>query len=416
MKTNLKPTTSTGSGRKMALVICHKCKSKVDKKCTILCSVTPCVVTGTNFIVLDILKNYTTLQVMNQKQSGAVNHVKWVIIKYETVEIQISLYAREKTKTLIKILALKSLNLQRLVLLTGYTCARLRAHPKIQEHRQKYTRKKFHSACSPIKNTIDNNEFQSQENSQSTPHSISSSSKTSDTHLLSETDGSRSMDEPLSPSAVLAKSVDGLDRHGPIQYPNLQNQNHELQEKITDLETALSSTENELENKIIENNELHRKNNQLSMEVKVLKSLCYSASSDIKNIPSARKRNRNSLVPDILSSPASPIVATATLEADKSLESNKKLLNLQLKINEFEKLLKNIKKEMKALGNQVKSLANVLQSPELKFTSNTSAAGAMEELPMQAAYQIPATCRKVSSTLLQSKLCVLSNYRKTTQL
>lgn len=401
-KTNLKSTTSTGSGRKMALVVCHKCKATVDMKDTILCSVC------TNRYEFNCIGYPEKLYNLTSNEAKT----KWSCKSCKIIDKK-----RDSGKSNITLRKAKNQSSNKNI--TSKTCTSPKAstYDSIQMLEQipkfKNTGNKIlgenstQLALSPEKSTSDNNEFRPQENSQSTPHSLSNDSKILEAHLPSENDESGSMDEPLSPSAVMTMSVDG-DVRGQIMHQNVQN--HELLEKITELMTALSSTGYELENKIIENNELQRKNNQLTMEIKVLKSLCSSTSSDIKNIASIRKKNRHSMAPVTSSSPISPTAAVATLNAEKSLESNSTLITLYQKINDLENMLKKIQIEITTLGDKVKNLANTLQIPVTKYTPNINAIGATEDLAKLAAYRKSISLRKVSHTLLHSKFCVISNY------
>lgn len=375
-KTKPKPTTSTGCSRKMVPVVCYKCKNTVDIKCTLICSMC------TNRYEFECAGYSEKIYNLSSEESKKKWKCKSCISTKKDDKLRVS---SGPSKVTLRKAQTQNLNKNETSTGTSTTTTNtVRVSSSPQEH-------------------FLNIECHSKEDSLSTLRNEPYDSLILDTNALSGYDISGSSDEPLSPSCMLSKSADG-DIHGLVPHAK---QNHELHEKISTLETTLLSTENELGNKIIENNELHRKIQQLSIEIKVLQSLCFSSASDSNNICTTRKKRRSSLIIDASSTPTSSV---NVLHGNKELASDKNLLNLQLKIIDMEKMLRNIEREIVTLGKQMESLGQSLQMTDNKCTPITTAVKPMGASPTRAIHQISDSLTKVTPTLLCSKLCVISNH------
>jgi hypothetical protein len=106
------------------------------------------------------------------------------------------------------------------------------------------------------------------------------------------------------------------------------------------------------------------------IEVKALQSLCFSTSVEPKNNYSTRKRQRHSLLPRISSTPSSPTASLIYTDKGSDMIS-KNLFNMQIKILDIEKLVKNVENEIRNLSYQVESLTQKLLIPDIKSHTPT---------------------------------------------
>ncbi|CAG5037811.1 unnamed protein product [Parnassius apollo] len=116
----------------------------------------------------------------------------------------------------------------------------------------------------------------------------------------------------------------------------------EMKEEIKELKINLSSTQNELENTIIENNEYNREINKLKKEIEVLKNICQSPI--IKGTNEINKGFHVSLTPSNTSkcSHSSHFSPISSKKCDK--KCNNLIISLQNKIKESQEQLLNAKK------------------------------------------------------------------------
>lgn len=105
------------------------------------------------------------------------------------------------------------------------------------------------------------------ESSPDTKQRINQLSSTQDSHVLTDYDTSYESD--TSPD-VHSKSVEGTTT-------NLSSFS-EMQDTIVQLTAKLETTEHELENTILENNDLNKQLNKLTTKIKILKTICHSSS------------------------------------------------------------------------------------------------------------------------------------------
>lgn len=146
-------------------------------------------------------------------------------------------------------------------------------------------------------------------------------------------------------TTFLSKSLDDSINHSML----LQ----EMKETISQLTIDLSTTQNELENTILENNDLHRQVNKLNIEIKLLQTLCQSSTeNDSGNTTRAKKRHSIS-EPKNLSTPSSDARAVIWT---KSLESDARALLMQRKIMELEQQLMETAGEIEKLLKKVDDL------------------------------------------------------------
>ncbi|CAG4973804.1 unnamed protein product [Parnassius apollo] len=143
----------------------------------------------------------------------------------------------------------------------------------------------------------------------------------------------------------------------------------EMKEEIKELKINLSSTQNELENTIIENNEYKREINKLKKEIEVLKNICQSPI--IKGTNEINKGFHVSLTPSNTSkySHSSHFSPISSKKYDK--KCNNLIISLQNKIKESQEQLLNAKKEITELENQIQELSIKLttQRHEEQLTS-----------------------------------------------
>lgn len=164
---------------------------------------------------------------------------------------------------------------------------------------------------------------------------------TYDSHIL--TDYETSYEADTSPNK-LSKSLDGTI---------INNSITEVQDTIHQLTEKLKSTENELENVILDNNNLQEQVKKLTAEIKILKSLC-SSSAILHNSPidTTKKKKRSLLFQKVSSTPTSPV---PTSSVDSS--SNITYLGLQQKITALQEDLKDAEQEIATLTKQIQALS-----------------------------------------------------------
>lgn len=197
---------------------------------------------------------------------------------------------------------------------------------------------------------VDRYEIRYIEDSESFLHTQNTSPNCSD---LSSKDSS--YDSLSLQGKLLSKSVDGT-----ILGANSQPPLQETNKKISELELALASTQNELENKIIENIELQKKVDKLTIETEVLQSLCHIQHIEPKNSTSTGKKNRLSSLLHKTSTPGTP---RASVYTDNQSHINKNIFQLQIKIIETGKLVENMGIQLTELKKQMKSLTESLRTP-----------------------------------------------------
>lgn len=191
---------------------------------------------------------------------------------------------------------------------------------------------------------------------QSTPESPDQ-----DSHVLTDYDTSYEID--TTPNK-LSKSVDGTTT-------NIISSMSEMQDTITQLTIKLESTEYELENTILENNDFKRQVNKLTQEINVLKLLCHSSTSKESSPLSNDKKKRQPRLSQIVSStPSSPRLTT---NAERN--NNFIYLHLQENITALQKELQIAENEIRSLNAQIQDLKQSLRAtpkPEQIFTAHTS--------------------------------------------
>lgn len=188
---------------------------------------------------------------------------------------------------------------------------------------------------------------------QSSPINAHKNSQTfsTDSHILAESETS---DDSLS-SPLLSKSVDGtISETLTIQ---------ELKEKVSILTCELESTQNELENTILENNNMQRQINKMTSEINVLKSLCQKPLNDGKISSSIKKKKRHSMSFNSMNTTPSPNTMNSN--------DNIKLIHAQATITDLQQKIKNANIEINQLKKQMETLSMKLQSESAK-TPNKS--------------------------------------------
>ncbi|KAF9796268.1 hypothetical protein SFRURICE_010541 [Spodoptera frugiperda] len=176
-----------------------------------------------------------------------------------------------------------------------------------------------------------------------------------DSHVLTDYDTSYKTD--TSPNK-LSKSADGT--------PTNISTVSELQDTIAQLTAKLESTENELENRILENNDLNKQVNKLTAEIKVMKSL-YRPSTIIESTPikTDKKEIYSRFNQNVSSTPLSPRL-TANTNTDP-IHSH-----LQQKIIILQKELQSAEEEIKVLNTQIQELEQSLKTTSKPTSEPTS--------------------------------------------
>lgn len=133
---------------------------------------------------------------------------------------------------------------------------------------------------------------------------------------------------------------------------------NELNDQVADLKIKLMTTENELENTIIENNDLKRQIIKLSTEIKLLKEVCQASTAaniiaphcaTLSNTPLRNRQNRRS-------TRYSPGSATSTTSDVKDEITSA----MQRKICDLKEQLRAAEEQIKALHSQIKVLEEKL--------------------------------------------------------
>ncbi|KAF9405350.1 hypothetical protein HW555_013877 [Spodoptera exigua] len=174
-----------------------------------------------------------------------------------------------------------------------------------------------------------------------------------DSHILSDYDTSCETDT-TTPKKLLTDSLDGSSTiKSPILY-------YEMQDTIAQLTTKLECAENALECKTIQNNELNKQVEELTKEIKLLKSICNS-STIIESSPIVNnKNNRQSFTSqDIFSTPTS---GRLPLDVDDPTETKHR--HLHKTIATLQKELTCAEQEIKTLNAQIQVLEQSLKNKQ----------------------------------------------------
>lgn len=138
----------------------------------------------------------------------------------------------------------------------------------------------------------------------------------------------------------------------------------DLKERIETLTTELCSTQQEMENTIIENGQLKQQVMKLSDEIKILKNICRSPSTN----KSEHKRKRDSTLNTY------DLTITSTPPRTKLQKNNKdEIVNtqfLECQISKLQNQLQEAKNEIKTLEGKIKELEEKYQNEELEYDSN----------------------------------------------
>lgn len=163
-----------------------------------------------------------------------------------------------------------------------------------------------------------------------------------DSHILTELN--TTCDSPI----ALSRSVDNTLSGSAYSV-------QEMKETISMLTSQLASTQVELENTILENNDLHRNINKLTKENELLKTLCQKPLPEIKIDSTTMKKNRrySAQFPDIRRSLfASPRPQSLT-KTDPKPDEHIMFQSLQLRIKELSQKLQQAEKEISFLTNKI---------------------------------------------------------------
>jgi hypothetical protein len=351
-----KPTTS---GRKMASkVSCFKCKTTTDIKNTLPCAVCK------NYYEFDCAGVSEKLHRLKSVESRKKWKCKECLRSTDLSQIQKNVTLRKK-QTLPK---------------TIYTSS-----TKLAEKIKHSSNLNIDDlSTTPLNSTLNNQSANSQNSS-----------------LISE---NYTSDELVSPptlltSAFLSRSADrSIDKTSVLR---------EMEETISQLSTALETTQNELDNATLENNELNRQINKLKLEKNTLQSLCYSATFDRKTYKDKQaKRGHSSMLPMGCSTP------TAATPTDTTDTAN--VLYLQQKIMVLERQLKDATNEIAVLVKQIEILSQKLQnSPNTDSTLHIKNIQKSDRvtsplLHTSQSHQAFTNCNTLKEITSINRLCVVS--------
>lgn len=181
----------------------------------------------------------------------------------------------------------------------------------------------------------------------------------------------------------------------------------EMREEIDRLTSELASTQNQLEEEIIENNGLKRRIDKLQRDVETLKNLCHStnlrlSSRGDKDVSASIQTDKNAISSLANNRSRDPYLSHDTLRECKDTKREKENLRQLSSIKALEQDLKVFKTQIQQLNKQFETLsanfftANYLEVPdsEPNFT-NTST---------------PKPIRTAQSSTILSKVCLISNY------
>lgn len=204
---------------------------------------------------------------------------------------------------------------------------------------------------SPLTNTNDNTHNCQQvtptKNSTSPQEKLIQEPRSSDSNMPMQNNSPN--ESFLSISERLSRSVECM---------SLNNNIIELKEENDRLTSEVLSTQKEMENTILENNELKRKISKLTNEVVALKGLCQTSTSS-NTTPKSHRTRRN----PIFDKQSASIYDSPSPQSEKSHD----LLYLQYKITQLTNQLLEAKKEIALLTEEIKLLER-----KLKDTSHTS--------------------------------------------
>lgn len=188
-----------------------------------------------------------------------------------------------------------------------------------------------------------------QEDNEVKKHKSIDESQTQDSHIL--TDYNTSSESYCTPTKML-KSLDGT-LSGPIS--DLVSLS-EMKDTMSQLTAKLECTQNELDNKILENNDLQRQVNKLTAEVIVLKSLCQT-SSITEDTSRCSIKKRPSSAHCITSTPSSPLNYS-----NVDCFYDDRTLSLKKNISDLQQQLEDAKLEISRLTKQIETLTQYLHN------------------------------------------------------
>ena len=185
------------------------------------------------------------------------------------------------------------------------------------------------------------------------------SSPEQDSHILTDCDTSHEIE--TTPNK-LSRSVDGTTTN--------TSSIPDMQDTIAQLTMKLESSENELENTILENNDLKKQVNKLTQEINVLKSLCHSPTGKESSPLCIDKKKRHSRFSQLVySTPSSPRITMKT-----ECNNNFIYLHLQQSISALQNELHITEHEIKSLNTQIQALKQSLKTtpkPQINSPAKT---------------------------------------------
>lgn len=197
---------------------------------------------------------------------------------------------------------------------------------------------------------------------------------------------------------------------------NQSNTIREMKETISQLTTALDSTQNELDTAILENNELQRQIKRLNLEKTTLQSLCYSAGKGRQSCNNGNAKKRHSLMFPIGSSTPSAYTSGAANAENTEEGPDADVRCLQRRVLVLEEQLKeaaieniNLEKKLDILSQKLQLASDELQSATKVFPNIRSI-----ELLSSRPRKMTSTpsCGVDLGNNSQNKLCVISSNKR----
>lgn len=191
------------------------------------------------------------------------------------------------------------------------------------------------------------------ESMMSTPKSVESESR-QDSHVLTSDDESLFGQALSTSDKLLQRSLDyTVTDKATIA---------ELKNEINQLQIEHSSTQNELENYIIENNKLRTQNSKLTKENTILKKLCRAPLKDNPTIRTTKNTDRLSMTDYMCTPLRNPDIKKNNYTSDNELQVS----TLQQRINKLEQQLSVAEEEILTLTKHISYLEADLGTPFLQ--------------------------------------------------
>lgn len=187
----------------------------------------------------------------------------------------------------------------------------------------------------------------------------------------------------------------------------------EMREEIDRLTSELASTQNQLEEESIENNGLKRTIKKLQREIEILKILCQS--SNISSKAGLVKLKRQSLHSYSLDKYSLPPLNSSFIPLSIDGTTGCPNTKCGMELERFKQLVQTLETEIAVYKHQISQFNTQIEvlSRKLLKSSNEGRIDVHNLRERQQVHDVnnmPAFPKQPETSLLQSKLCVISNY------